>query len=820
MNFRTTYVLFGVLLVIIAIFTFALFWGPGKTNTSAYVLPAIHDEANPMEVAQVERVEIQPAKGKALVFKKNPETDKWAIAEPRKLRADQFAVQELVRQIHDAKPAKHFDKPKDLADWGLEPPQRVITLVKGERQVKLEIGDSTGERSSDVIYVRDPARGEAVPVDHNSLDSVLKELNAFRARDLLGSSYTDIKVVALSESKDHPEGVELKEVKGTQWRYVKPDYGEATYESTGPAGVGSSSLSVSSLIRDIANLRVNHPEKGGFIDDVKDLSKYNLDPSASNVLRLKIERVDKAADASGKGEQRSSPVLLVGLKEKVGENKDSYYATVEGQEGVVLVAADSVEPFRKLLEDPAALRDRDLVRLPSGKKPDAINIQNTYGTLEFRKADSLSGWKLYRDDREQTVQEQAVNALIDKLTTRGLVKEFRDAKDRKELGLEKPQAEVSLWVEGLSTEEKKEGEDKEDEKKEDKEGKPKLKDPNKPTYRLNFGNEVQGNVAVERESSGAIVLVPAEVLDLVKRGPLAYLDKTIPSFTTESSDLGKDITRVVLQRKQETIELEPTEGGKGWKITRPDTLKGRKADNQAVTAILLQLNHLFAQQLVAESPSPEKLDSDYGLKSPQAKVVLTIKKDDKEKVYEYAFGKKAEDDTIYAMQNQRDVVFTVNRGVLDTLSQDLRDATVFDFGISKVKKVRLEGWRNILPTPYTLEAERQSASQWNVKQPKDVTIDASKMEQFISNLAHLRASKFLRDGKPSTGDGLTVDKGALLITIYLEGAEDKPLTLTVGNEVDKEAGYKAMSNQVPGAIFEVRRELFEEPRKRPNYFSP
>ena len=81
------------------------------------------------------------------------------------IRADRFAVNDLIRQVYDARKDEKFDKTSNLQSLGLEPPHAVITLKQdGEREAVLNIGDVTpGERSS-VVYVGTPGSHEPMAV--------------------------------------------------------------------------------------------------------------------------------------------------------------------------------------------------------------------------------------------------------------------------------------------------------------------------------------------------------------------------------------------------------------------------------------------------------------------------------------------------------------------------------------------------------------------------------------------------------------------------------------------------------------------------------
>ena len=51
------------------------------------------------------------------------------------------------------------------------------------------------------------------------------------------------------------------------------------------------------------------------------------------------------------------------------------------------------------------------------------------------------------------------------------------------------------------------------------------------------------------------MLVPAKVLDQVAEGPLAYLDKELPSFNATRFDAVANVTKLALTRDGATYEI-------------------------------------------------------------------------------------------------------------------------------------------------------------------------------------------------------------------------------------------------------------------------
>lgn len=838
MNFKTTYILGGILLLVLVVFGVALYKDTGKKDTGLYVAPGMHDEANPLKPDDVTEIEIkrtQPEQ-QTITLVRDPQTKNWEITQPLKVRADDGAVNRLLREVYDAQRDRDADKAPSLKEWGLETPAETITLKKGDRQVELKVGDVSEGSTSAVIYVMSSDRpNEPMAVSKSTLESVLQTgVNDLRTRVLLAAGTSDIQAVTLSQKK---ETVELKKAGEDRWQYVQPPYGDAEVQGNAAAFDASKPPSgVQSMLVDLTDLRVDYTDSkvNDFVaDNVEDLAKYNLGPK-DDVLRVGVERTDKA-----------KPVLLVGVGKK-SDKEDKYYATLEDSKTVVRVAAKHVEPLLKLLADPAALRDKTLVRVPGFKQPDALDIDNSYGKLELRRPDPMKPWQLYfKSDTGQQVSQDALQQLLNTLTQQGQVKSFPKPEERKQLGLDKPDVTLTLWVDALAPAEKKDADkDKEKEKEKDKDKgkdkdkekdkakakepekkdtKPKFKEKVKPLVTLAFGNRVSGQVAVERkregEATGTLVLVPEGLLDLVRRPPLEYLDKELPQFSPGSIDATQNVTKLELDRDGTSYVLARKKGSEGWTFDKPADMAGRSADSNAVRDILNTLNRLRAAKLVSEKASPAALEKDYGLAKPALKAVVTVTKDGKDTTHEYDFGKDADQGQVYAKQGQRDMVFTVDKGTLTALRAELQDPTVFHFDVPKVKAVKVTGWKELLGSPLTLEFERKGAAEWVVKSPPKFNLDRGKLERFLAELSNLRAVSFVaHKATPKPEQGLDVDQGALAVEITVEG-EKEPLKLTVG-QADGAKGYLAVSDRLKGDVFDVRKDVFDGPKSKPAYFSP
>ncbi len=852
MNLKTTYILFGVLAALFVALGVAVYLEPTPPEASDYLLPSVHKKSGGLTADEVDRVEIKRERPDAatIVFTREGDGKTWVVSEPSAMRADTLAVSGLVRDVLGARRNPQADQPTSLKEFGLEPPAEVITLKKGDREVWLHIGDTSPGKENQVVYVTSSDKpNEIAAVRKSELESVFKKVNDFRDRTLLASFDNDVKAVKLSDSKKKT-AVALAKVDEGHWKYTEPaGYGPAEVEGDTPAGIPPADKppsGVRPLLNHLTALRVDTP--ADFVaDNVADgdLGKYHLDAAKDEVLRIEIDKAPPAKEAKKDGEkdekEEKKPDVKAALLVGVGKAEDGkYYARLDGEKNIVKVAAREVDPLHKLLDDPVAagaLRDRNLVRFDNFKTPDAIEVKNAGPAFELLRAEGKP-WELYRGDNGVKADDKAVQALIGDLTQKNVVRAFPAADATPaSLGLDKPSAVVSLWVDGIAKEEKKE--DKKDEKKEEKKdgkpeakkeeksARPKLKEPEKPTVRLTFGAVQDNLVAVKREAGGetAILKVPASVLEQVRNGPVAYLDRVLPKFN--EADPTHDVTKLVIVRNGVTTELtkdpKASSPAVAWKLDKPADLAGRTADVAAVDGILRTLNNLRAVKLVSEKPEAEVVDREFGLKTPATKATVTLTKDGKATTYEYDFGKDVDATKVYARQGQRpDVVFEVEKADLAPLSRDLQDPTVFRFDPVKVKQLRLTGWKDVTGSPLVLDFERKDASTWSAKLPAGFTVSSEKVNRLAAELSSLRAVKFLGKkaaGKEREENALTADKGGLVIEATVEG-EKEPFVLTVGNlDADKTA-YLATSNRTGDSIFTVRKDPFEKAKEKPAFFSP
>ncbi len=374
-----------------------------------------------------------------------------------------------------------------------------------------------------------------------------------------------------------------------------------------------------------------------------------------------------------------------------------------------------------------------------------MTFRGAGGVITLRKSEGT--WKLFEGGKSQSADDPAIQDLLRTLTAKRQVESFPDPAKEAELGFDKPTAVVSLWTDGLKKEEEKKDENKDADKKEkekqdakkDAGAEPKLKDA-KPTVKLTFGKR-DGNVVYVRREAGsdkALVAVPATLLGKVDQGRLAFLDKTLPSFSENA-----DIAGLVLERSGQTYDIEKEKKDDKspgvWKLKQPKDVAGRAANAANVDRIVGELRGLRTDKLVSEKAAPAALE-EYGLKSPSFKATVKVKDKDGRKIEDwvYLFGKETPDKSgRYAKESKSDFIFVVKPAVVETLGSELQDPTVFHFEPGKVKTVKLTGWKQAASYTFTLEVEQKSPKTWTVKTPADFDLDSDQVQNFVTDLANL-----------------------------------------------------------------------------------
>jgi hypothetical protein len=836
MSFKTTYILFGLLFGVLAVFLLTQLIGNRSTDQQTYILPSLHDITAPVRTADIDRIEIERTKPKEekIEFYRDAQ-NAWRLKDPE-TRADGSLVDRIVEQVTQAKRIQDADMSQDLAAYGLDAPGSVVKIYKkdSDKPWTVRAGAQSAGDSTAVLYVTSSdSPNEPMAVRKMDLDTLSKSKDEYRSKTLLADSSFDIQSVKFEEPKH--DVISLEKDKESHWRFDKPAWGEADYEGeTAPAGEQTPKriTGVRDLLQAVSDLRVASEKDFGptSADDAK-LADLGL-TKGKEKLQIEVKRQPSVSADSDKKEPLSDTLLIGNKADDKGEN---LWAKLASERNVVKVPAKKVDEILQALANPSLLRSHELVQLDSAKV-DAIDVQAQGHTpFKLRHSGEPAAWKIYEGGKSEPAEDGSVQGLLSALTAKRQVKDFPAfSKTDAELGLDKPTATVSLWLEGIKKEEKKEekidetknektkepekskesdkNKDKKEEPKKTAQAEPALKDE-KPTVRLVFGKKEKDVVYVRREEGKEVarLAVPATLVDKAAEGRLAYLERKLPSLAANP-----EITKIAVSQGGNTYEIQKNKDDKTntWKLTQPKNLAGQSADTTKVEHLLNELRNLQVEKLVAEKPSEKDLER-FGLKTPLTKAVVTVTKPDKktEEVV-YTFGKESDDKSnVYARLNQRELVFLAPKVVVDSLQSDLQDTVLLQFDPEKVKGLKLVGWQDVIGNPFTLDLEK-SGKEWKSKTPPGYKVDQPGVNAFLAGLNHLKAERSL--GKTARPEyKLAVAEGALEVTLTIEG-EKTPTVVTVGAGAG--SGYYATSSKLPGAFFVVSKAPFEAARARPAFF--
>jgi hypothetical protein len=846
MSFRTTALLFGVMLGVLWLFGLMLTYQRTRLD-EGFLLPTLAKD----RTAEIDTVTVEREGHKYTFFKT---ARGWRLRlddYPQELRAEDSKVDDIVRDLRGARKTEEADVTRNLAQWGLDKPvEKVILKQKGggkEWVVNVGKEDPAGgyvyvnssDHPEDVLAVRRARLKVALITPEN--------INEYRSRQLLDVSDMTARRLDLKPAAD-TKGRELVLEKGKEavWLFKKPPYGPAEYEGEAAA---KEPTGVRGLINTLRSLQV---EKDA---DFEPLSTKAF-PADRATLTVQVER-------SGAPGEAVKETLLIGPKapprkgvkgEKDGE--EQYFARLAEDQAVVRVGARNVETLLAFTRKPDVLRSHDLAQVPTGK-PDVVRVSSGKGggdvvTLYKPAFD----WRVVQGPLKHKANESAVqgpNGLLTTLQGKNQVKDFFDVDDEakegkakdKDLGLDSPTATVSVWVDGLEKAPVKGKEDKKEAKKGEKDGAkkedkkaeppadegPKINPKVKPALTLTFGKKAGDLIYVKRElADGAVsrVSVPAALLQKIvpPEGALAYLDPNVAPF------LEADVARLVLKIKEDkgertfVVERAGEKKDKGpktpligdWLLLEPKDLKDRpNADADAVQNLLTTLTRLAALKFVAKVEGKKELGK-YGLEPPAATVAVTLKKKGGEKepkALTYLFGNEEKADkarkpgvyTVMTSGDLKDIVFETDPVTLASLKgAELRDRTVFRFTRADVKEIRMTIRKKDIPTVSPVFVRKGKTWEVGEKSLLEFNLDPAAVDQLLLTLSNLKALRYVSFAGPKEEQGLT-KAPPLEITVVMADGKTKH-ELKVG-AAEGTAGYYAEAPELPRAVFLVAMPHFQ-----------
>ncbi len=316
-------------------------------------------------VAQIKQIDLKKKDGSTVVLQN--QNGKWQITAPEAWRADQDAASSLASALSPVTADNVVeDKPKDLAQYGLNNPSLTVTVdEKDGKKKELFFGDDVPAGS--LVYARvgsDPKVYAVSSGVKTSLDKTAKDL---RDKRLLTFDSNKLTRVELASAKSD---VEFGKNNQNDWEILKPEPYRAD------------SFQVEELLRKLTD------------------AKMDLSTSAEDAKKA-------AADYAA-----GQPVATVKVSDAAGtqtldihKNKDDYFAKSSAVAGIYKVSSDLGKEIEKPLDD---FRNKKIFDF-GFSDPTKIELQRSGSDKVYVR--SGSDWKL----GNQTMDSGSVQSFIDKL---------------------------------------------------------------------------------------------------------------------------------------------------------------------------------------------------------------------------------------------------------------------------------------------------------------------------------------------------------------------------------------------------------------------
>lgn len=796
MNFRTTAVLFAVVIALVAgLLVYSLL--PDNTQAAAGGL------VDPLATAgvkadEVDRVELTRTHAdqqtQRLVFVKKD--NRWSLAEPVPAVVDSFAVEAVVRDLFAAKPVGHPSLQDSPSTLGLSTPAYTVTLKKGYKSATVNVGLTLAGKERAVTFVSAGDRPQTpLAVRTADVRSLFQDAGREQGGDAqtIGKWLTDFRSKRLlSADAANPGGdlasfsvsrggktLELARA-GDEWRFVAPpNYGLADAAGA-PTPDADRFTGVRPLLASLVNMQAGGVQD--FTENVQpaDYPKYGLAADDPAAIRVELKAKDRPPE-----------VLFLGKRvEKDGKpvTPPKVYARVEGDSAVAAVPIDRLEAVVNTVVDPRPLRSRDLIAEANKGRIDAVD--GTFGggfRLRRVAGPSEPVWALYGGSEPADALRSTVIGLLDTLARpRAATDVLLDPNDPA-FAQPEVKGELKVWFDGV------------EKGTAVKDGKlpPEPKAAGDPTTFL-FGKAEGNEVFVRRTAGGKATdfKIPSDLFLALSKGRLSYVDPKVQSFVPSGAD------GLVLFRNGVRTEVKKEFGGDPtvrtgkWTFVTPEADKGKPADADAVFAVMQLLAAVPTNRVVAEGGADEYKKFGLDPAAPKLSAKVTLAAADKDKEREYHFGNETDDKSgVYFRQVGRPFVLLVDKATFANLTAaDLTDKTIFRADPKRVRKLFLSGWKNVgkggKAVDATLELEN---GVWVAKEPAGAAVDTLRVNAILAALEAPRASA---DVTPAAGAATPPEQGfgdsPLSITAELD--DKTAVQMIVGGEDKARGGYFVKAN--------------------------
>jgi hypothetical protein len=386
-------------------------------------------------------------------------------------------------------------------------------------------------------------------------------------------------------------------------------------------------------------------------DNAGDMAKYGLEDGGKDQIRIEVKRTVGGRFGSDKS-KTTTDVLIVG-KETDDKDDKKRYARLESEKNVVKIAAKGLEAIQNVLDNPAVLRNRNLVDIDANLKlPDVVTIKDAGGqTIKLYRPDNGSEWKMFREGSPpQKADIPAVEALVRAIAEKRLVKDFTPsgtsegaastvissgwtASSRRRRKRRRPRPTTGQKGHEVHREERRE---ERGEKGPERRAEAQERQADVPADVRQGRPRQERRLRQPRDGQGQHRCAGADDRARPCQAGAARVRGQDPADLRRRRDEGRAQPRC----RHRGVQREKKDEKTTWKIVQPKDLEGRPANTFVVDGIIGDLKNLRADKLIEEK-ADAAVEKKYGLDAPKLKATLTVEKDGKKEDRVYVFGNDA-----------------------------------------------------------------------------------------------------------------------------------------------------------------------------------
>ena len=250
----------------------------------------------------------------------------------------------------------------------------------------------------------------------------------------------------------------------------------------------------------------------------------------------------------------------------------------------------------------------------------------------------------------------------------------------------------------------------------------------------------------------------------------------------------KDVERVTVARKGETIRLQRTADG-SWEMLEPIKTRG---DRGAVDDMVTGLATARMDREIDANPAKP---ADFGLDPPEAEVKLEVKGRAEPLVLRVG-SKNPTGVWVYAREGGKPAVITLSESIARDATRplaDFRDRTVIAFDRRNVSGIDLD------VNGDQIGVVADEPGKWRLVKPRPLRADTDLISEFLDKLEGAKAVEFVDDA-PKSLQPYGLDKPSK-VTVWVGKDKDRAArTLLVGRPVPEKKGVYVKREGEPGVI--------------------